>query len=144
MNLGLLGASLVLGITAIGAGLGIGSCAQAAIGAWKKCFITNKSAPMTLLVFAGFPLTQVFYAFILMGQLKPAAFANPELGLLYCGFGIIAGFAIGVTAYIQGKAGAAACDALCETGKGFAQYISVIGISEPVALFTMVFTMISL
>jgi len=144
INLGLLGASLVLGITAIGAGLGIGGCAQAAIGAWKKCFITNKPAPMTLLVFAGFPLTQVFYAFILMGQIKTAAFSNPENGILYVGFAIAAGFAIGLTAYIQGKAGASACDALCETGKGFAQYISVIGISEPVALFTMVFTMISL
>ena len=146
MNLGFLGASLVLGLTAIGAGLGIGSCAQGAIGAWKKCFITNKQAPMTLLVFAGFPLTQVFYAFILMGALKDAALLNtdPGHGLLYLGFGVIAGFAIGVTALIQGKAGATACDALCETGKGFAQYISVIGISEPVALFTMVFTMISL
>jgi len=144
MNLGLFGASLVLGLTAIGAGIGIGTCAQGAIGAWKKCFITNKPAPMTLLVFAGFPLTQIFYAFILMGQIKPLAAANPEAGLFYLGFAVIAGIAIGVTAIIQGKAGATACDALCETGKGFAQYISVISISEPVALFTMVFTMISL
>ncbi|MCL2250646.1 MAG: V-type ATP synthase subunit K [Treponema sp.] len=144
MDLGLLGAGLVLGITAIGSAIGIGSCAQAAIGAWKKCFTTNKPAPMTLLVFAGFPLTQIFYAFILLGTLKNAAETTPENGILYFGFAIAAGLAIGATAIVQGKAGAAACDALCETGKGFAQYISVISISEPVALFTMVFTMISL
>jgi len=144
MNLGLLGAGLVLGIAACGSGLGIGCCANAAIGAWKKCFISNKAAPMTFLVFAGFPLTQTFYAFILMGQIKTAAFSNPENGLLYLAFSIASGLAIGFTAFVQGKAGAFACDALAETGKGFAQYISVIGISEPVALFAMVLTMISL
>jgi len=144
MNFGLLGAGLVLGIAACGSAVGIGICASAAIGAWKKCFISNKATPMTLLVFVGFPLTQVFYAFILMGQIKTAAFTTPENGLLYLGFSLASGLAIGFTAWVQGKAGACACDALAETGKGFAQYISVIGISEPVALFAMVLTMINL
>ncbi|MDR0322024.1 MAG: V-type ATP synthase subunit K [Treponema sp.] len=143
-NLGLLGAGLLLGIAACGAALGIGMCATGAIGAWKKGFASNKMAPMTMLVFAGFPLTQIFYAFILLGQIKAAAISNPENGLLYFSFSLAASLAIAFTAWVQGKAGACACDALGETGKGFAQYISVIGISEPVALFAMVLTMISL
>ena len=44
----------------------------------------------------------------------------------------------------QGKAGARASDALGETGKGFGNYIMVIGVVETVALFVMVFTMTAL
>ena len=141
MNLGLLGASLVLGMAALGSGMGIGVCAQSAIGAWKKCYLTNKPAPMTLLVFLGFPLTNIFYAYILVGRLKEAAIANPENGLFYLGCSVASGVAIAITAVIQGKAAAYAADAVAETGKGFAQFVTAIGIIEPVALFAMVLTM---
>ena len=144
MNLGLLGAGLVMGISAIGSGLGIGFAGLATIGAWKKCYLANKTAPMMLLAFAGAPLTQTFYGFILMGQMIDAAFSRPENALLYLGYGIASGLAIAFSAIIQGKAGAASADAQAETGKGFAQYIAVVGIAETVALFAMVLTMISL
>ena len=144
MNLGLLGAGLVMGIAAIGSGLGIGFAGQATIGAWKKCYIANKPAPMMLLAFAGAPLTQTFYGFILMGQMVDAAHATPDNAWLYVGFGIASGLAMAFSAIFQGKAGAAAADAQAETGKGFAQYIAVVGIAETVALFAMVLTMISL
>jgi len=144
MNLGLLGAGLVMGISAVGSGIGIGFAGQATIGAWKKCYIANKAAPMMLLAFAGAPLTQTFYGFILMGQMRTAAFANEASAWLYLGYGIASGLAIAFSAIVQGKAGAAASDAQAETGKGFAQYIAVVGIAETVALFAMVLTMISL
>jgi len=144
MNLGLLGAGLVMGIATVGSGLGIGFAGQATIGAWKKCYVANKAAPMMLLAFAGAPLTQTFYGFILMGQMITAAEANPDHGWLYLGYGIASGLAISFSAIVQGKVGAAAADAQAETGKGFAQYIAVVGIAETVALFAMVLTMISL
>ncbi|MDR2482366.1 MAG: V-type ATP synthase subunit K [Treponema sp.] len=143
-NLGLLGAGLVMGIAALGSALGIGIAGQATIGAWKKCYAANKSAPMTLLTFAGAPLTQTFYGFILMQQIKTAAALNPGSGWLYIGFGIGSGLAMAFSAIAQGKAGASAADAQGETGKGFAQYIAVVGICETVALFAMVLSMTSL
>jgi V/A-type H+-transporting ATPase subunit K len=144
MNLGLLGAGLVMGIAAIGSGIGIGYAGSATIGAWKKCYISNKAAPMMLLAFAGAPLTQTFYGFILMGQMVTAAEARPENCWLYIGYGIASGLAMAFSAIVQGKVGAAAADAQGETGKGFAQYIAVVGIAETIALFAMVLTMISL
>jgi V/A-type H+-transporting ATPase subunit K len=144
MNLGLLGAGLVLGIAALGSALGIGYAGSSTIGAWKKCYIANKPAPMTLLAFTGAPLTQTFYGYILMGQIFQAAIGKPEYGWLYVGFGLASGFGMGFSAIAQGKAGAAAADAQGETGKGFAQYIAVVGIAETVALFVMVLSMISL
>jgi V/A-type H+-transporting ATPase subunit K len=115
----------------------------ATIGAWKKCYIANKAAPMLLLAFTGNPLSQTFYGFILMGQLKNAALANPG-SMLYLGFGIASGCALLLTAVVQGRIAACACEAHVEKNKGFAQYMIVMGIAETVALFTMVFTMISL
>jgi V/A-type H+-transporting ATPase subunit K len=144
LNLGLLGAGLVMGISAVGSAIGVGFAGQATIGAWKRCYIANKAAPMMLLAFAGAPLTQTIYGFILMGQMRDAAFANAENAWLYIGYGLASGFGIAFSAIVQGKAGASAADAQGETGKGFAQYIAVVGIAETVALFTMVLTMISL
>jgi V/A-type H+-transporting ATPase subunit K len=144
MNLGLLGAGLVMGIAAVGSAIGIGIAGQAVIGAWKKCYIGNKPAPMTLLAFGGAPLTQTFYGFILMMQMKTAASANPDNAWLYLGFGIASGLAIAFSAIAQGQAGAAGADAQGETGKGFTQYIAIVGVCETVALFAMVLSMISL
>jgi V/A-type H+-transporting ATPase subunit K len=145
MNLGLLGAGLVMGISAVGSALGIAIAGQSVIGAWKKCYIANKPAPMTLLAFGGAPLTQTFYGFILgLLFMKPAALANPELGSLYLGIGIASGLAICFSAIAQGRAGAAGADATGETGKGFVNYMMIVGICETVAIFAMVLSMISL
>lgn len=145
MNLGLLGAGLVMGIAAVGSALGIAFAGQSVIGAWKKCYIANKPAPMTLLAFGGAPLTQTFYGFILgLLFMKPAALANPELGSLYLGIGIASGLAMCFSAIAQGKAGAAGADAAGETGKGFVNYMMIVGVCETVAIFAMVLSMISL
>ena len=140
MNLGLLGAAVVMGIAAVGSAFGIGFAGQAAIGAWKRCYMNNKKAPFILTVFAGAPLTQTIYGFLLMNSLKTKAFENPENELLYLGIGIFSGLAMCFSAIFQGKAGAAGSDALGETGKGFANYIMVVGLCETVALFAMAFS----
>lgn len=142
--LGLIGVGLVMGIAALGSAVGIGIAGQGAIGAWKRCYKANKPAPMLLMTFAGAPLTQTFYGFILMQQMKVAALANMGQEGLYLGFGIGSGLGMAFSAIAQGQAGAAACDAQAETGKGFAQYIAVVGLCETVALFAMVLSMTSL
>ena len=145
MNLGLIGAGVVMGIAAVGSGIGIGIASQAVIGAWKRCYIADRSVPMTLLAFGGAPLTQTFYGYILgFLFMRPAALANPELGPLYLGIGIASGFAMCFSAIAQGKAGAAGADATGETGKGFVNYMMLVGICETVAIFAMVLSMISL
>ena len=136
MNLGLLGTALAMGIAAIGSAIGIGIAGQASIGAWKKCYMSNKAAPFILTVFAGAPLTQTIYGFLLMQQMKGA---DADPAFLF-GLGIASGLAMCFSAIAQGKAGAAGSDALGETGKGFAQYIMVVGLCETVALFAMVFS----
>ncbi|MEA3346764.1 MAG: V-type ATP synthase subunit K [Candidatus Auribacterota bacterium] len=130
-----LGFSAVLALAAIGSALGTGAAGMAAVGAWKKCFAQSKAAPFILTVFVGAPLSQTIYGFIVMNTL-----ASKVSGGTYFWFaGILAGTAIGMSALMQGKAGAAASDALAETGKGFGNYIMVLGVIETVALFVMVF-----
>ena len=130
-----------MGIAAIGSAIGIGIAGQAAIGAWKKCYLQNKAAPFILTVFAGAPLTQTIYGFLLAQQMKGATSADPTF--LFAS-GIISGIAMALSAFVQGKAGAAGADALAETGKGFSQYITVVGLCETVALFALVFSMVAL
>jgi V/A-type H+-transporting ATPase subunit K len=145
MNVGLLGAGIVMGIAALGSAIGIGIAGRSVIGAWKKCYINNKPAPMTLLAFGGAPLTQTFYGFILgLLFMKPAAENNPDNGLLYLGIGLASGLAMAFSAIAQGQAGAAGADAAAETGKGFVNYMMIVGICETVAIFAMVLSMISL
>ena len=145
MNLGLLASGLVLGISAIGSAIGIVTSSQAVIGAWKKCYLADKPAPMTLLAFGGAPLTQVFYGYILgLLFMKPAAEANPEMGLFYLCLGVAAALAICASAIVQGIVGAAGADAAGETGQGFVNYMMLVGICETVAIFAMVLSMINL
>ena len=137
--LGYFGAACVLGIAAIGSAIGIGIAGQSAIGAWKRCYMNNKPAPFILTVFAGAPLTQTIYGFLLMQQLLTKLNNGLESGLAFA-IGIFSGLAMAMSAIAQGKAGAAGSDALGETGKGFSQYIMVVGLCETVALFAMVFS----
>ena len=138
MNFGMLGAAIVMGIAAIGSAIGIGTAGQGAIGAWKRCYLNNKPAPFILTVFAGAPLTQTIYGFLTMQSMISSSKDSSFL----LGLGIASGLAMAFSAMAQGKAGAAGSDALGETGKGFSQYIMVVGLCETVALFAMVFSMI--
>ena len=140
MELGMIGTALSMAIAAIGSVIGIGYAGQAAIGAWKKCYMSNKAAPFILTVFAGAPLTQTIYGFLLMQQMLSSS-ASPDV---LFGLGIGAGVVMALSAVYQGKAGAAGADALAETGKGFSQYITVVGLCETVALFALVFSMVAL
>ena len=142
MNLGILATALAMGIAAIGSAIGIGIAGQASIGAWKKCYMSNKAAPFILTVFAGAPLTQTIYGFLLMQQMRGAV-EKADPAFLF-GIGIASSIAMALSAVFQGKAGAAGADALAETGKGFAQYITVVGLCETVALFALVFSMVAL
>ena len=132
--------SLSLAIAAIGSALGTGVAGMAAIGAWKRAFMQNKAAPFILVAFAGAPLTQTIYGMILRNAIQGANLP-PESYLHQIILGAFAGIAIAMSAYMQGKAAAKGADALAETGKGFGNYLMVVGIIETVALFVMVFTM---
>lgn len=143
MGIGLLGPAAALCLSAVGSALGTGIASQAAVGAWKKCFANNKTAPFMLVGFAGAPLTQTIYGFLLMTFITNAA-ANGVADMMLLGAGLFGGLAIGASAMMQGTAAAAAADALGETGKGTANYFMVIGIVETVALFVMVFLLLAL
>lgn len=132
-----LGVSAVLALSAVGSGLGAGVAGMAAVGAWKKAFAQNKTASFMLVAFVGAPLTQTIYGMILMNKMAELA----SKGNYVWGIGILSGLAMGVSALMQGKAAAVACDAMGETGKGFGNYIVVLGIIETVALFVLAFAM---
>lgn len=132
-----LGAVTALALSAIGSGLGAGVAGNAAIGAWKKNFLQNKQASFMIIAFVGAPLTQTIYGMILMNKIADLAAKS----VYYWAVGIFAGAAMGVSAYMQGKAGAVASDAMGETGKGFGNYIVVLGVIETVALFVMAFAL---
>ncbi|HHU37252.1 MAG TPA: V-type ATP synthase subunit K [Treponema sp.] len=139
MNFGMFGAAAALGISAIGSAIGLAIAGQATIGAWKRCYMNNKPAPFILVAFAGAPLTQTIYGFLLMN----AMLASAKDSWFLLGVGVVCGLAIAASAMAQGSASAAGSDALAETGKGFSQYITIVGLCETVALFVMVFGLIS-
>lgn len=140
-GLGDMSASLAL--AAMGSALGTGAAGMSAIGAWKRAFLQNKAAPFILIAFVGAPLSQTIYGMILRNAIQ-AADLPPESYMYQLIIGLVAGAAMGMSAFMQGKAGAKAADALAETGKGFGNYIMVLGVIETVALFVMVFTMTAL
>ncbi len=132
-----LGAIMAMTFSAVGSGFGAGIAGMAAIGAWKKNFSQNKAVSFMLVAFVGAPLTQTVYGMIVMNKIMEIA----NKGQYLWGLGACSGFAIGASAYWQGKCAAAACDAMGETGKGFGNYIVVLGMTETVALFVMAFTL---
>lgn len=138
-----IGMACALALSAVGSGFGTGFASQAAIGGWKKCYASGKQASFLLVAFAGAPLTQTIYGLLLMNFIKSAV-AGGTSGYLGFGVGVFGGLAIGVSALMQGKVAAAACDALASTDKGTANYFIVIGIVETVALFTLVFSLLVL
>ena len=138
MDWGLVGIGAAISFAAIGSALGTGTAGMAAVGAWKKCFVQNRPAPFILVAFVGFPLSQTIYGYLLMNRLAQAFSLGTDAGYLL-GAGVLGGTAIGMSALYQGRAAAAASDAMGETGKGTGNYIFVLGIIETVALFVMVF-----
>lgn len=140
MDIGSIGYAAALGLAAVGSAMGMGRAGSTAIGAWKKCYAANKSAPFMLVALVGMPLTQTIYGFILMNAIAAASAAG-EAPISLLEAGIFGGLAIGASAFMQGHAAASASDALAETGKGFGNYVMVLGLIETVALFVMVFLM---
>jgi V/A-type H+-transporting ATPase subunit K len=132
-----LGLGLVLALSACGSGIGAGVAGMSAIGAWKKNYAQNKAASFMMVAFVGAPFTQTIYVMIVMNRMYELA----AKGQYLWGIGAFCGLAIGLSAYWQGKCAACACDALGETGKGFGNYLVVLGMTETVALFVMAFTL---
>ena len=143
INLAFIGMAGALCLSAVGSGLGSGVAAQAAVGSWKKCYLNGKAAPFIMVAFAGAPLTQTIYGFLLMNFINNAVKTSGNY-LMALAVGIFGGLAIGTSAYMQGRVAAASTDALAETGKGKANYFIVVGIVETVALFVLVFCMLLL
>ncbi len=151
ISLGNFGAACALAFAAMGSALGTGAGGMAAVGAWKKCYAQNRAAPFMVIAFVGAPLTQTIYGMILMNgiataaadsvaELSAEAMEFPVIaGLAMIGAGLFGGIAMGMSSWMQGRAAAGAADALAETGKGFGNYLIVLGIVETVALFVMIF-----
>jgi len=140
MNIAMIGAACMLGLSAIGSSIGAGIAGPAAIGAWKRNYMANKPASFLLVAYAGAPLTQTIYGFILMSRMLQSS--KDPLFLLAAG--VFGGAGIAMSAIVQGQCSAAGCDAYGETGKGFANYIIVVGLCETIALFVLAFLFTSL
>jgi V/A-type H+-transporting ATPase subunit K len=140
-GLGDMGASLSL--AAAGSALGTGAAGMATLGAWKKCFAQNKPVPFILIAFVGAPLSQTIYGMILRNAIQAASLPS-DMYIWQLLYGLLGGLAMGFSAWMQGRAGANAADAFAETGKGFGNYIIILGVIETVALFVMVFLITAL
>ena len=133
-----LGAAAAIGLSALGSCFGVAAAGLSAVGAWKKCFMQNKPAPFTLAVFIGAPLSQTIYGVVLMNAIIAVVDKGAYLWLI----GTLGGAAIGMSAFVQGRIGAAAADATAETGKGFGNYLIALGVAETIALFVMAFLLL--
>jgi len=144
----LTGGYAALALSALGSSIatGIGGCA--AIGAWKKCYAQNKPAPFLLLAYAGAPLSQSIYGFILLVIMKGkvAAMAPQMLAYwpLFLAVGILGGLALALSSVYQGLAAAAGCHAYSETDQGFANNLMILGVIETVSIFALVFALLAL
>jgi V/A-type H+/Na+-transporting ATPase subunit K len=144
LSLGQAGAAAVLGIAAVGSALGTAAAGLAAVGVWKRCYAQEKPVPFILVTFIGAPLSQTIYGMILMNTIVRVANESFVTGD-FVGFpammaaGLFGGLGMAASAYGQGRVGAAAADALGDTGKGLGNYLMAIGIVETVALFVLVF-----
>ena len=137
--LGQIGVGASFYLSALGSGLAMGISGPSVIGSWKKCYVQNRPAPFILAVFAGAALSNLIYGFIVMGVLQGSLLGGETIFAL----GVGSGLAIGAVAVTQAMCAASAADAYAETGKGFGNFLMVIGIAETVALFAMVFTLLN-
>ncbi len=139
-----IGAAAVLGLAAVGSAIGTGSAGLAVVGAWKRCYAQDKPVPFILVTFVGAPLSQTIYGMILMNVMiraatEQAAGSGAVAWPAAIAVGVFGGGAMAASAWLQGRVGAAAADALGETGQGFGNYLMAIGVVETVALFVLVF-----
>jgi V/A-type H+-transporting ATPase subunit K len=79
-----------------------------------------------------------------MLNIKGQVAAKPENWAAYLAVGIFGGLAIATCSWFQAVAASASADAMGETGKGFANYLMIIGICETVSLFVLVFSIMAL
>jgi V/A-type H+-transporting ATPase subunit K len=135
---------IAIGLAAFGSAIGTGMAGAAAIGAWKKCYLQGKTAPFLLIAMVGAPLSQTIYAMFMMLLIKGKVTENPELCPLYICIGLAGGIAQMLSAIFQGKCGAAGCVSFAETGKGFANYLMVLGVIETCAIFALIFAFMAM
>jgi V/A-type H+-transporting ATPase subunit K len=146
---GQFGLALPLGLGAIGSALGIGAAGQAASGAWAREARAGKPLNFAYVILVGFPLSQTIYGAILMliGMRAPVyteAVMLANAGALLS-IGLAGGLAQLLSAWMQGKVGAAAIRALADgEGQGLAFMIIALGITETVGLFGFVFLLMVL
>ena len=143
-NLALIGGYSAVAFAAMGSALGTGTAGSSAIGAWKKCYAQNKPAPFLLMALAGAPLSQTIYGLVMLMFIKGKAAEMPQAWPLLLVVGVVGGIAMGFSAWYQGRAGAGGCDAFAETGKGFANYLMILGVVETVAIFALVFSFLAM
>ncbi len=143
MVIKMIGLVVAFFFSALGSAFGVGVAALSAVGGWKKCYANGKPAAFMMVGFAGAPLTQTIYGFLLKNFIQ-SAMLNGAPDIVCFIVGVLGGAIIGLSAYLQGRCSASACDALAETGKGTSNYLIVIGIIETVALFTLVFSLLIL
>ncbi len=140
---GQMGLGLALGLAAVGSALGIGAAGKAAAGAWAKDAKAGRPFDFKYIILVGMPLSQTFYAFLLLFVGLKAATYTPEVLVANSGalFSIGLGCGLGemFSAWMQGLVGAAAVRCMSESdGKGLAFLIIAMGIVETVGLFSFV------
>ncbi|MCX5674371.1 MAG: V-type ATP synthase subunit K [Planctomycetota bacterium] len=139
-----LGVILGFALGATGSVLGIWAAGTAAAGAWARDAKAGKRLRFPYIIFIGAPLSQTFYAMIVMNSLGDvvaagAAAMAANAGLVL-GIGLATGLGEMLSAWGQGVIGAAAVRCMSEAdGKGLAFLLIAIGIIETVGIFTMVF-----
>lgn len=130
--------------------MGTGIAGMAAIGAGNRCLQEGRKFPFISMAFVGAPLTQTIYGFLLMNAILSLSKAHlapdtdPSLLLYLMTGGVFGGMAIGVAGWMQGRAAAVAADAIADNEKGFVNYMMILGIIESVALFVMIFIIVTL
>ena len=78
-----IGMACALCISAVGSGFGAGMASLASVGGWKKCYANDKQDPFILVGFAGAPLTQIIYGFLLMNFISVSiSYKKREIGIL--------------------------------------------------------------
>ena len=133
-----------VGLAAIGSAIGSCMAGATAIGAWKKCYQQGKAAPFLLIAMVGAPLSQTIYAMLLMVLSKQSIVENPQYALAHVCMGAFGGLVQMASAILQGKCAAGGCVAFAETGKGFANYLIVLGVVETCAIFALVFSFMAM
>lgn len=137
--LGKFGIGLVIGLGGIGSCLGVVAAATAAAGAWAAEGKEGKTLSTRYILFVAAPLSQTFYAMIMMFSMFKVVYA-PQNSLVIFGVALGCGIVELFSAFFQGKIGAAGIRCLNENGgKGFGNIILAVGIIESVGLFAMVF-----